>query len=52
MVVVGGEYCGGIGLGYDGMEGSVGLGKFPRAMFLWQSWFVIEKYAGMNKNIW
>ena len=21
---------------------------FPRAMFLWQSWFVIEKYAGVN----
>ena len=22
--------------------------KFPRAMFLWQSWFVIEKYAGVR----
>ena len=22
--------------------------KFPRAMFIWQSWFVIEKYAGVN----
>ena len=26
--------------------------KFPRAMFLWQVWFAIEKYAGVNQNIW
>ena len=27
---------------------SLNKAKFPRAMFLWQSWFVIEKYPGVN----